>query len=63
MEFSVGIRHLVLTAVCCVGLSLPASAQGVGAIGGIVTDESGAVLPGATVTLSSSGLIGGRQRM
>jgi hypothetical protein len=61
MKFSVGIRHFVLTAVCYLGLSLAVSAQGVGAIGGIVTDESGAVLPGATVTLSSSGLIGGNQ--
>ena len=31
----------------------PAAAQGVGAIGGTVADESGAVLPGATVTLSN----------
>ena len=31
-----------------------ASAQGVGAIAGTVTDASGAVLPGATVTLTSA---------
>src|SRR5438105_14549083 len=32
----------------------PAMAQGVGAIGGTVMDSTGAVLPGATVTLSSA---------
>ncbi|MCC7240415.1 MAG: TonB-dependent receptor [Acidobacteria bacterium] len=41
--------------------SAPAVAQGVGAIAGTATDESGAVLPGATVTLSSPGIIGGAQ--
>src|SRR5580698_4815119 len=40
---------------------LPATAQGVGAIGGTVSDASGAVLPGATVTLSNPGTIGGNQ--
>jgi hypothetical protein len=39
----------------------PASAQGVGAIGGTITDASGGVLPGATVTLSNPGTIGGNQ--
>src|SRR5436309_12405415 len=42
--------------------TLPVFAQGVGAIGGTVTDSSGAVLPGATVTLSNPrGSIGGNQ--
>ncbi len=41
---------VLLVWVCLVS---PAMAQGVGAIGGTVTDASGAVLPGATVTLSS----------
>src|SRR5437899_12428387 len=42
--------------------TLPVSAQGVGAIGGTITDSSGAVLPGATVTLSNPrGSIGGSQ--
>src|SRR4029450_5765147 len=42
--------------------TLPASAQGVGAIGGSVLDASGAVLPGAAVTLiSSQGTVGGSQ--
>ena len=42
--------------------TLPVFAQGVGAIGGTITDSSGAVLPGATVTLSNPrGSIGGNQ--
>ena len=45
----------------CAGLSLPAAAQGVGAIGGTVTDGSGGALPGVTVALSSVGVIGGAQ--
>jgi hypothetical protein len=42
-------------------LSLPAMAQGVGAFGGTITDASGAVVPGVTVTLSNPGTIGGNQ--
>src|SRR5438105_1934671 len=42
--------------------SLPAVAQGVGSIGGTVMDTTGAVLPGATVTLSSAqGTVGSNQ--
>src|SRR6266513_5180721 len=42
--------------------TLPAMAQGGGAIGGTVTTSSGAVLPGAIVTLTSSqGTVGGNQ--
>ena len=44
------------------GSVTPALAQGVGAIGGTVMDSSGAVLPGATVTLSSEqGTVGSNQ--
>lgn len=41
---------------------IPVLAQGVGAIGGTVMDSSGAVLPGATVSLTSAqGTLGGHQ--
>jgi hypothetical protein len=51
-------RTLALGMLCWIGASLPAYAQAVGAIGGTVTDASGAVLPGATLALTSPGLIG-----
>jgi hypothetical protein len=45
-----------------VGPAIPAMAQGVGAIGGTVTDASGGVLPGVNVTLTNqAGAIGGNQ--
>ena len=37
-----------------VSAALPSRAQGVGAIAGTVMDDTGAVLPGANVTLSSA---------
>ncbi len=40
----------------------PVSAQGVGGIGGSITDESGAALPGVTVALVNPGVIGGGQQ-
>jgi hypothetical protein len=51
-------RSVVFAASIWLGLSVPALAQGVGAIGGTVTDPSGAILPGVTLTLTSPGLIG-----
>src|SRR5262245_58275165 len=54
-------RTIALALSLLVTLSASAFAQGVGAIGGSVTDDSGAVLPGATVTLSNPGVIGGNQ--
>ena len=39
-----------------------AFAQGVGAVGGIVTDSSGGVLPGVAVSLVTPGVIGGTQQ-
>ena len=53
---------LVVAAVFLI-LAGPAWAQGVGGIGGTVTDSSGAVLPGVTLTLSSAqgGTLGGSQ--
>lgn len=49
--------------LCTTGAWRAADAQtGVGAIGGIIADESGAILPGATVTLSSAeGTVNGNQ--
>jgi hypothetical protein len=55
------LRRVVVGTCVCLALSVPARAQGVGAIGGTVTDASGGVLPGATLTLSSPGLIGSGQ--
>src|SRR5947207_5553178 len=44
------------------GVSSPAAAQGVGAIGGTAMDSSGAVLPGVTIALSSAqGTVGSHQ--
>jgi hypothetical protein len=57
-------RALVMTAVIAsvLGSVLPAKAQGFGAIGGSVMDSTGAVLPGATVQLSSTqGTVGSNQ--
>lgn len=56
------LRGLFLIAASSLALSLPAWAQGVGGIGGTVMDSSGAVLPGVTVTLSSTqGTLGGNR--
>jgi len=52
---AIGIAALVLW------FAGSAHAQGVGAIGGTTTDQSGAILPGVTVTLSRPGAIGGSQ--
>lgn len=58
-------RPTVVTTMCTLSmllaLSTPSRAQGVGAIGGTITDASGAVLPGVTVTLFNPGVIGGNQ--
>ena len=44
------------------GVAAPLYAQGMGAIGGTVTDPSGGVLPGVMVTLSSAaGGVGSNQ--
>jgi carboxypeptidase family protein len=55
------VRQVVFFLLFWISLSLPAMAQGVGAIGGTIVDASGAVLPGVTVTLSNPGTIGGNQ--
>jgi hypothetical protein len=53
-----GRRSLILVAIALVAVSTSARAQTVrtGSIGGTITDESGAALPGATVTLTSPAL-------
>ena len=53
----------VLIPQLCASLPSPAAAQGVGAIGGTLSDSSGAVLPGVTVSLVSPGTIGGNQEV
>ena len=60
------IRDFVGKSICVLACwmcsALPAAAQGVGAIGGLIDDNSGAILPGVTVTLSNPrGTIGGNQ--
>ncbi|RPI53065.1 MAG: hypothetical protein EHM55_14915, partial [Acidobacteria bacterium] len=56
------VRWVVLCLVVSACYVSPVRAQGVGAIAGTVTDASGAVLPGATVTLTSAqGTVGGNQ--
>src|SRR6476469_1453500 len=51
-----GIRRMLLAAVILAVWALPAHAQAIGSIFGKVTDPSGAVLPGVTVTVTGTGL-------
>ena len=56
------VRALAILFVIA-GYASPSAAQGVGAIAGNVTDASGAVLPGATITLTSpQGTVGANQQ-
>src|SRR5689334_18097864 len=56
------VRRIFVLASLAILLGAPAAqAQTTGSITGIVTDTSGAVMPGATITLSSDRLIGGPQ--
>ena len=50
--------RILLAAAVAVGVSLPAEAQNTGGIRGVVTDTSDAVVPGATVIITSEALIG-----
>ena len=52
---------IVAAVLVSAGMASFAAAQGVGAIGGNVSDGSGAALPGVTVSLSNPGVIGGDQ--
>lgn len=57
------VRALATTLLLGSWGSTPAIAQGVGAIGGTLSDASGAVLPGVTLTLTSvSGGVGDKQQ-
>jgi hypothetical protein len=57
------VRHVALGLLLWAGSLLPAGAQGVGAISGTVTDTSDAVMPGVSVSLSSSqGTLGANQQ-
>jgi Carboxypeptidase regulatory-like domain len=57
------VQNLLLGTLLSLGLSSLALAQGVGGVGGTVTDASGGVLPGVTLTLLSPGLIGSGQSL
>ena len=58
------VRLIVLSLVVFAWSVAAVLAQGVGAIAGSVTDASGAVLPGVTVTLTSAqGTVGGNQEV
>ena len=64
MTASCVLRRAVLSLLVLTGSASAVSAQGVGAIAGTVTDASGAVLPGATVTLTSAqGTVGGNREV
>jgi Carboxypeptidase regulatory-like domain len=54
-------QPIVAAVLVWAGLASSAAAQGVGAIGGTVSDTSGAALPGVSVSLSNPGVIGGDQ--
>jgi hypothetical protein len=51
-----GLRWVLLTAAILSAWASPAYAQAIGSIFGKVTDASGAVLPGVTVTVTGTGL-------
>ncbi len=64
MSASCALRQAVFSLLVFAATVMSASAQGVGAIAGTVTDASGAVLPGATVTLTSAqGTVGGNREV
>jgi hypothetical protein len=55
-------RRLLLSGLCLLAVVAPTQAQvQTGSILGVVSDDSNAVMPGVTVTLTGEGLIGGPQ--
>jgi hypothetical protein len=60
MEGTMSRSSIAVVVMCCLlAASFTAMAQTTGNIRGVVTDETGAVLPSATVTIYSEALIGG----
>jgi carboxypeptidase family protein/TonB-dependent receptor-like protein len=56
------VLRVVIFALVSICLEVPAIAQlGTGTINGTVQDDSGAVIPGVSVTLSNPGVVGGNQ--
>src|SRR6185437_16855134 len=54
-EMRIALRAL-WAAILTVSIVAPAYAQAIGAIHGTVTDNTGAVMPGVTVTVAGTGL-------
>src|SRR6478735_1186526 len=50
------LRGILLVALMALALAAPARAQALGQIFGVVTDSTGSVLPGVTVTVTGTGL-------
>src|SRR5579883_1190208 len=55
------MRRFTLFFVALLSLMTPAFAQNLGAIAGVVKDQSGAVVPGADVEITSPAMIEGRR--
>ncbi|HEY1909365.1 MAG TPA: TonB-dependent receptor [Vicinamibacterales bacterium] len=56
------VRRILLSTLCVLAVAVAASAQvQTGSITGVVTDSSGGVLPGVTISVSGDKLIGGVQ--
>jgi hypothetical protein len=58
IKWGASVKTAVSVALLVLCVSPRAMAQAVGAIGGTITDSSGAALTGATVVLSNPGVVG-----
>ena len=56
------VRNIPLAALLWIAAVVPGLAQGVGAIGGTITDDSNAILPGVFRTALNEGLLDGTPR-